>query len=246
MRLTYQGQEVRRSTEVTDKRLAERIYHKLLGQIAEGKWFERLPGDEKTVEDLLERYLRDHSASNKAPSTYRRDQSLAAHLIHAFGNRPLTTVRPAMIAEYKAQRRDYGAAPKTINDEIKLLSHAFKLAMKEWEWVTVNPVDRVSREKVYNQIERWLSLDEEQRLLAASPRWLQEIIVFAIHTGLRQGEILNLQWSQIDLFRRTMILLEQKNRCKDTLPLNDSALEVLKARGRERSTETDYVFFNQV
>src|SRR6187401_985921 len=56
--------------------------------------------------------------------------------------------------------------------------------------------------KVRNLIERWLTAEEERRLLSASPEWLQEIIVFAANTGLRQSEILNLQWSNVDLFRR--------------------------------------------
>lgn len=246
MSFTYDGQQVRRSTEVTDKELAGRIYHKLLGQIAEGKWFERLPGEDKTVEELLDRYLNEYSARNKAPNTHRRDKSLAAHLKGAFGTVTLGKLRSSQIAEYKWQRRNKGAAPKTVNDELTLLSHAYKLAIREWEWVTVNPVQRVSRERVRNQIERWLSPDEEKRLLAASPVWLKEIIVFAINTGLRQGEILNLEWPRVDLFRRTITLLEQKNGSKDTLPLNGSALEVLKARARARSTQTDFVFFNKV
>jgi len=46
---------------------------------------------------------------------------------------------------------------------------------------------------VNNLIERWLTLDEEKNLLQASPKWLREIIVFAIHTGLRRSEILDLK-----------------------------------------------------
>lgn len=194
MRFNYQGRQIRRSTEVSDRKLAERIYHKVLGQIAEGKWFERQLGEDKTVQELMERYLHEYSSVNKAATTHKRDFSLSAHLTHAFGSLPLTSVRPSMLADYKAQRRQEGAAPKTINDELKLLGHAYKLAAMEWEWVPENPVQKVSREKVRNLIERWLTQDEEKRLLAASCTWLREILVFALHTGLRQSEILNLQW----------------------------------------------------
>ncbi len=110
--------------------------------------------------------------------------------------------------------------------------------------MTENPVIRVSREKVRNVIERWLTAEEEQRLLGASPTWLQEMIVFAANTGLRQEEILDLQWSRVDLFRRTITLLKQKNGAKDTLPVNAKTLEVLKARAKVRSLKSDYVFFN--
>jgi integrase len=97
---------------------------------------------------------------------------------------------------------------------------------------------------VRNLIERWLTVEEEARLLSASPVWLQEIIVFAGNTGLRQSEILNLQWCNVDLLRRTITLLEQKNEGRDTLPVNAKTLEVLKARAKGRSLKTDYVFFN--
>lgn len=246
MRFSYQGKQVRLSTEVTDRKLAERICHKVMGQVAENKWFERLPGENITVREMLERYLRDYSARNKAPGTHRRDKSLADHLMKAFGDLALTQVRPALLADYKAGRRSEGAAPKTLNDELTLLGHAYKLACKEWEWVTENPVQRVSKEKVRNQIERWLTQEEEQRLLAASPTWLREILVFALHTGLRQSEILNLEWPQVDLFRRTISILEQKNRSKDTLPVNATVLDVLKDRAKRRSMATGYVFCNQV
>lgn len=244
MGFSYHGRQVRRSAEVTDKKLAEKIYHKVMVQIAEGKWYPAEAGADKTVKELLERYLTDHSAPNKAPTTHHCDQSRAKHLIQAFGQLTLREMRPSLLAAHKSNRRAGGAAAKTINNELTLLSHAFQLAVKEWEWVAENPVQKVSKEKVRNLIERWLTTEEEGRLLAASPVWLQEIIIFAANTGLRQSEILNLQWCNVDLFRRTITLLEQKNGGRDTLPVNARTLDVLKARARVRSLKTDYVFYN--
>ena len=244
MRFSYQGRQIRRSTDVTDRKLAERIYFKVRGLIAEGTWVDSPPPmPHRTVNDLLERYLRDHSAPNKAAMTHRRDRSLAAHLLRAFGDVPLDQLRPARLAEYKASRRAQGAAPQTLNAELILLGHAYKLALMEWEWVTDNPVLKIAKEKVRNGIERWLTAEEEQRLLAASAPWLQEIIVFALHTGMRRGEILTLQWSQVDLARRTLTILEQKNGSRDTLPVNDTAMGILLARAAVRG-KTDAVFVN--
>jgi integrase len=245
MRFTYKGKQIRKSTETVDKKLAERIYHKLMGQIAEGKWFERLPGDEKTFREMMEKYMREHSKINKSPKSHIRDRSLENHLVQFFGEQTLTEICPKRISEYKLKRREQKAASATINKELTLMSHAFNLAMKEWEWVRENPVSRVSREKVNNHIERWLTFKEETRLLAASPKWLQEIVAFALNTGLRRGEILKLQWTQVDLFRKTLTLLEQKNRDCDTLPLNECALEILKARAKVRHIRNNnYVFYN--
>ncbi len=73
---------------------------------------------------------------------------------------------------------------------------------------------------------------------------MKEILVFAINTGLRQSEILGLRWHQVDIFRKTLTLLEQKNQNRDTLPLNDRAMEVIKARAKVRHIKTDLVFYN--
>lgn len=105
-------------------------------------------------------------------------------------------------------------------------------------------MSKVSKEKVNNLIERWLTFEEEERLLSQSPKWLQEILVFGIETGLRQGELLNLQWPQVDLFRKTLTILEQKNKGKDTLPLSEKALEILKARAKVTHITSSYVFSN--
>jgi excisionase family DNA binding protein len=121
MRFSYQGRRIRRSTDVTDRKLAERIYFKVRGLVAGGTWCERPVVQHRKVKDLLERYLRDHSAPNKAALTHRRDRSLAAHVLRTFGEVPLDQLRPARLAEYKASRRAQGVAPKTLNDELTLL-----------------------------------------------------------------------------------------------------------------------------
>jgi integrase len=246
MRFSFRGRQIRRSTDATDRKLAEQIYFKVRGLVAEGTWCDRPPAPHRQVKDLLERYLRDYSAPNKAAGTHCRDQSLAAHLLRAFGDVPLDQLRPARLADYKASRRAQGVASKTLNDELGLLGHAYKLAVREWEWATDNPVLKIAKEKVRNLIERWLTPEEEQRLLAASPSWLQEIIVFALHTGMRRGEILKLQWSHVDLARRTLTILEQKTGARDTLPVNETAMEILQARAAARTSHAAFVFVNGV
>jgi len=242
MSFTYQGKQIKKSTETDDKKLAQRIYDKVKGEVAERKWFEKLPGEDLTFKQMMERYMEEHSARNKAPTSHTRDKSLKDHLVGFFGDLTLAEITPNLISEYKTKRRDEVAAPQTVNNELGLMSHAFNLAIREWEWVKENPVKKVSKEKVNNLIERWLTLEEQKNLLASSPNWLQEIVLFAVNTGLRQGEILDLKWSQVDLTRKTITILEQKNQGKDTLPLNESALGVLEERSKDRHGETEYVF----
>jgi integrase len=243
MCFSYQGKFIRKSTETKDKKLAERIYRKLMGEVAEGKWFDRLPGDEKAFPEMIEKYLKEHSARNKAMSTHRRDKSLAGHLLAFFGDAVVSGITPKMITEYKTRRRDEGAAAQTVNQELAMLRHAFNLAIREWEWVGDNPAQKVSREKVHNLIERWLTFEEEEKLVAVCPGWLQEILFLGIETGMRQGELLALRWPQVNLAAGTLAILEQKNRRADTLPLSQKALEVLKARDKVRYFSSDLVFY---
>ena len=230
MSFVCDGKQIRRSTETDDKKLAQRIYDKVKGEVAERKWFEKLPGEDRTFGEMMERYMAEHSARNKAPKSHTRDKSLRDHLVKTFGDLTLLEITPNLISEYKTKRRGEGASPRTLNYELALMSHAFNLAIREWEWVKENPVAKVSKEKVNNHIERWLTLEEQKNLLASSPKWLREIVLLAVNTGLRQGEILDLKWSEVDLNRRTITILEQKNQGRDTLPLNESSLKVLAHR----------------
>jgi len=244
MSFTYHGEQFRRSTETEDKKLALRIFDKLKGEIAEGKWFEKPPGDGYKFKDLMDKYMTEYSKVNKAASSHRRDKSITDNLVGVFGGMYLTEITPAMISDYKVKRRTDGVSPRTINYELTTMSHAFNIATREWGLTSNNPVKKVKKYRVFNNIERWLTLEEEGKLLKTSPKWLQEIISFAINTGFRQSEILNLKWPQVDLFRKTITILEQKNQGKDTLPLNETIQKILKKRFKSRPINTDYVFYS--
>ena len=244
MCFTHAGRQLRRSTETKDYRLAQRIFDKLKGEIAEGKWFERLPAKDYTFSELMDKYMTEYSEVNKRPSSIRREKYIIKNLKGFFGKERLTDISRNNISEYKVLRREQKASSRTINHELAIMSHAFNLAIKNWEWIKENPIKDVSREKVLNTIERWLTAEEQGNLIKASPPWLQDIIVFAVNTGLRQSEILDLKWQQVDLSRKTVTIFEQKNQDVDTLPLNKNALAVLLKREKMIADKSEYVFPN--
>lgn len=256
MSFTYCGEQVRKSTYVSDKRKAEEIYHHVMSQIREGKWFVRSEGEGKTIRDLLERYMDEHSIPNKSVGTVRNDRGMVNEILEYFGDMLLIELTPPRIAEYKAFCRKKGLKPATINHRRKLLSGAFNLAIREWEWVKENPVIKVKAEKVRNERDRWLTPEEEQILLEKSvlhptlkgnktePRyWLQELIIFALQTGMREDEILSLEWIYVDLDRRTVTVIKSKNDLPRTVPLTSVALQLLVSKSENR--KSDYVFPNE-
>ncbi len=229
MNFVCQGRQVRRSTGTTDKRLADAILAKIKVQIAEGRYFETREEQERTFGEMMDRYLKERAVL-KAPKSHLRDRQALNHLLPVFGERVLAEVAPKLLAGYKAQRRIEGAAPATVNKELQLVRHAFNVAMREWEWCRENPMHRVSMERVHNEIDRWLTTDEEQRLLQASSPWLCEIIMFAMNTGMRQGEILNLQWQDVDFARGILMVMRSKNGTRRVIPLNAKVYELLAAK----------------
>jgi integrase len=84
--------------------------------------------------------------------------------------------------------------------------------------------------------------DEEARLLDACPSWLRELVVFALHSGMRLGEILSLTWTGVDLFRRTVTVFESKNGERRTVPLNQTLMALLTEKAKMRHIKTALVF----
>jgi integrase len=254
MAFTYQGRQIRRSTETTDKHLAKRIYDKILGEIAEGKWFERLPGEDKTVAELLDRYLNEYATFHQSSGTAVGTRIITEELEQVFGTMLLKELTPQRIVSYKVTCREKGLAPATINHRLGILRHAFKLAIREWGWIKENPAAMVVREKVNNDRDRWLTEDEEERLLEAclqyhpdqfsgsQSSWLWEIVLFALNTGMRQDEILSLEWPNIDLSRKTAAVIRSKNGEKRTIPLNQTVCGQLKEKARVRNIRCSYVY----
>lgn len=140
------------------------------------------------------------------------------------------------------------------------LSHAFTVAVKEWQWIEDNPLLKVTRPKEPRGRVRFLSEDtqapdgtviegERTRFLnackASTSPDLYAAVVLALSTGARAQEILGLRWGQID-FPRRVALLDDPDRIKNSerraLPLAGHALELLRERARVRRIDTDLVF----
>jgi integrase len=192
----------------------------------------------------MDKFLKVH-APKVSVSMQKSYRTSLNRLEPYFGKSNLLSITPRNISKYKMLRIDDGAAPATINRELAMLSKAFSLAVKEWEWLKDNPVSKVPREKEDNERDRWLTVDEEVSLLENSPDWLRDIILFNLHTGLRQDELLSLTWDRVDMIRKTILIKDTKNGKPRTIPLNRDVLDILEAKSKVVSFKSKIVFHSK-
>jgi len=231
---SHNGQQVRRSTETDDRKLAEMIFRKVMTQVAEGKWLDKAPGEDKTFNDLMDKYMVAHSKPEKA--SWDRDERSLIHLRPYFGSYRISEIMPDHISEYKILRRQEHASPCTINRELALMKHAYTMAIREWRWARENPVKMVRMEKEPPPRDRWLTYEDEKALLTVSPAWLRELISFAVETGCRKDEMLSLLWRDVDLVKRVATVFGKKTGDRRTIPLSDVAYRILLSKHNVRQT----------
>lgn len=243
MRLAVGGRKIRRTTGTADRKLAGRIEAKVKTEIVEGRWFDVQEERTRTVYELLDRYEREHVVKKRGARFYA---PIIKRFQNEIGDMTLAEIIPKVLVEYKSKRYAEGVGPATINREIAVLSSAFNLAAREWEWCRSNPCAKIKPEKEPPGRDRYLTREEEKKLLDGCSNWLQDIVVFALNTGMRQGEILSLRWPSVDLFRRTATVERSKNGEKRTIPVNEAVMELLKVKSKVRSISCDLVFPNSV
>ena len=115
----------------------------------------------------------------------------------SLARRSLASIRGADIAAYRDERHEAGKSPITVNNELILVSHLCNTARREWGMESlVNPVSNVRKPKRPPGRDRRLVGDEEQRLLEQAEYPMRELIVLALETGMRQGELMALTWPE--------------------------------------------------
>jgi integrase len=193
-----------------------------------------------TLAQAAERYL----AAKARKRSLAEDKRLLEHLKASFGaDTPLADITASRISEYKAQRltnkserTSRALTAAGINRPLALLRHLLRLAHEEWEILTTVPKIRLEREP-QGRI-RWLESDEEARLLAACEKsqnkQLAKIVIVALETGLRKGELLDLTWDRIDFSRGVIRLEVTKSGRRREVPMRQAVYDVLSALPGER------------
>jgi integrase len=229
------GKRVQVSSGTRNKREAEKFLALRLSEIERGEYAKPI---RITLSEFGQQYM-DYAKANKR--SWLRDEQILRHLNAAFGPMQLVDIGPFAIERYKIDRAKT-VRPATVNREIALLKHLFNLAESWSVFRGRNPMRGIKFLPENNLQSRFLSEGEEARLLRHCSPYLQDLVTFAINTGLRFSEIQNLTWEDVDFERNVIKTLVRKTRTMIELPLNDAATAVLRAWYGMRKCR--FVFYN--
>lgn len=226
VRIRWDGRLIRRSTGTGSKELARRIESKIQSEIIEGRWFNREPAETVLFKEAWEKYMREE-ARYKSEGTYQRAIGCAKNFLPCIGDLTLSEITPAVLSAYKTKRLEEGVKTGTVVKELQFIRRVFSLSKREWRLIDQNPFEFFKMPAVNDQRVRFLRPGEFERLLKGCPSWLKPIVILARYTGMRQGNILSLTWSQVDLQGRVIHLDNTKNRQRLSMPLADTPFNVL-------------------
>lgn len=227
------------------------------------------------IEKFLERFL-EYSRANHREATTNRYRAVIDHFKEFLETRPkltfLSEITTEVIDQYKVFRKDSwvnpngqpvetdddvteytrkGARAHTINFEVGVLKTIFYLAIK-WDYLKENPTKGVRKLKV-NDTEpvRFLTVEECKKLLEACPPDLYPIYFTFLNTGMRRGELENLEWKDIDFRRRKIKIQWKKNRQPKTgereIPISQQLYDLLQRLKEENDNglKSRYIFHHQ-
>ncbi len=217
-------------------------------KIARGEPIKEKP--EKTIQvplfsEFAVKWLNLYVRANIKPSeASNRKSILMSSLIPFFGKKKLDQISSVSIEEYKMSLLNRRLSPKTINNYISILSKCLKTAV---EWDELGAIPKIKQMKVPPQKFDYLSIEESELILRTAQGQWRDMILLALRTGLRFGEIAGLKWDNIDYEQKMLTVIETmarnmestpKNNKPRSIPLTSDVIEMLQAR--ERTSK--YVF----
>ncbi len=227
-------------------------------EMLRGTWRDRSEAESTTLKECLERYLAEVTPKKKSQS---EAWYVRAWMARPIASRFMASIRSKDLASEIRAMEGEGKGANHIRLHLAVLSHLFNVARREWGMESLeNPADLVSNPKLPQGRDRRLVDGEQERLFAACAEsrnpWLRPIVVFAIETAMRAGEIVEtwkqdpsgaldadgkhlqvkvstgLLWSEVNLEKQTAHLPKTKNGDPRTVPLSSRAVEVLKGLPR--------------
>jgi integrase len=201
-----------------------------------------------TVSDLLHAYEREYLPT-KAPKTQYQQAKLYRWIAADLGHLLLEQLTPAKLRAWRDELSRY-YAPSTVRRYLDSLSGPLTVAVRDYEWLPANPLEKVQKPKAPPARVRFLSDEERTTLLlwcaqSRNPH-LYLIVLLALTTGARKNELLWLAWQDVDLERGFLRLAQTKNRTRRAVPVRGKALQLLQERrGQHRPVSWVFPRFDQ-
>ena len=228
---------IRKVAPVQNRRAAEQYEREVRNALATGEY-----GKEKeqktipTLKEYAEEVMATYAMLNNKLSERRAKRfNLDNHLLPAFGKKRLNEITVKDIRWYQAEKVKSGLKRKTVNNHMMTLSRILTLAAEEG---IIDSVPKFKHLKVEKPPFDFLDFEEAERLIAASHGEWRTMIIVALKTGLRLGELLGLRWEDIDLVRMRLTVNQNavyneistpKSGKSREIPLCDDVLAALKS-----------------
>jgi len=226
----------------TSKAEAEAWAATVESAMAHGVFINSTESERTTLREAFERYGREITVQKK--SAAQEKSRIKIILAHPLALRSLSSLRSSDVASYRDLRlKSVGA--QTVVHDLNLISNMFNIARKEWGMENLkNPVELVKKPKLPNGRNRRFLGDEEARLLrvagASRSAALKPLILVALETAMRLGEMLSLTWGNVSFEKGVVCLIDTKNGESRQVPLSSMAIEILERL--PRSADSDRVF----
>ena len=234
------GKKVRESSCSAKFRVAETLLIKRKQTIREGKQPEIKKIANYTFSQLVAEYLK----WSERQKSFKSKFFLIKKLSENFRNIPLRRFNSMLLEQYQTERIQEGKKPATVNRQIATIKHMFTKAV-EWDMVEEETLKRIRKVRLLpenNKRLRYLSKEECKRLISSCEPHLKPIVITALNTGMRKGEILSLKWENIDLTHGFILLEITKNGERREIPINDTLRNTLQ--GITRRLDVPHVFYD--
>ncbi len=222
------GRRNRKSTGTDDKDLAQTLAGKWQQESFMEHHFGIIP--DTAFQDSLLRYAKERERQN-AKSYNESLKYRLQFLLDRFGKLNLSQLTAMLLQDFAEERLD-SKKGETVQKELSTIRAILNKARREGRLAIVPPFPRIQKEPGRC---RWLTADEEQRLLAVSAKHLKPLIAFAVDTGGRRSELLELDWCNVDLGNGRITFVKTKNGENRTIRLTSRARTILEGLGQKEA-----------
>lgn len=216
----------------SSKAEADRWVRAVESEMDKGGYISRTEAERVTLSEILDRYMVEVSPSKRGGI----DEIIRIKALKRFriARLHMAALTPKAVAEYRDERLKT-CNPSTVLRDLAMLSSVINHSRKEWGIAIPNPVSLIRKPTMPQGRDRFLTQDEEQRLLKAlepvgrrSP-YMKPLVILALESAMRRGELLGLKWKNINLNKQVAHLAMTKNGESREVPLSCKAVATLRA-----------------